>query len=160
MANILIVDDSEPIRIILGDALARNGHHTAQAESGEKAIALVREDVFDMAIVDLRMGEVDGLDLLKVVRDISPDTQVIMITGYATVGTAVEAMKLGAYDFATKPINIEELLLIIDRAMERRELVGAAKALQTQVEETYRFPDIVGGGVSIEKSGRPVFLNL
>ena len=144
MANILIVDDSETIRSILGDALTRNGHHTAQAESGEKAVALVREDVFDIAIVDLRMGEVDGLDLLKIVRDISPGTQVVMITGYATVGTAVDAMKLGAYDFATKPINIEELLLIIDRAMERRELVSAVKALQTQVKERCKFPDIVG----------------
>jgi DNA-binding NtrC family response regulator len=144
MANVLVVDDSESIRDALSDALARDGHHTARAASGEEAIVLMQRDIFDIAIVDLRMDRVNGLDLLKVVKDISRDTEVIMITGYATVDVAVEAMKQGAYDFVTKPVSIDELLLIVDRALEKRKLADSVKALQTQVKERYRFTDMVG----------------
>ena len=144
MANILIVDDSESIRRVLNDVLRSNGYHTALAASGEEAIALMREDIFDIAIADLKMGEVNGLDILKVVKDISPDIEVIMITGYATIDTAVEAMKLGAYDFITKPINIEELLMIINKAMEKRELTDGVRYLQSQVKEKYKFTNIIG----------------
>ena len=144
MANILIVDDSESIRHVLSDVLTRNGHRTALATSGEEAILSMREAIFDIAIADLKMGEVDGLDLLKAVSDISPDTEVIMITGYATIDIAIEAMKLGAYDFVTKPVNIEELLIIIDKALEKRKLTDSVKSLQAQVKERYRFTNIVG----------------
>lgn len=144
MANILVVDDSEPMREILTDALTENGHRASQAVSGEEAIGLMREDIFDIAIVDLRMGEMNGLDLLKIVRDISPDTEVIMITGYATVDVAVGAMKSGAYDFVTKPIRTEQLLIVIDRALEKQELSHSVRTLQTQVKERYKFDNIVG----------------
>jgi len=150
MANILVVDDSESMREILTNVLTTNGHRASEAASGEAAIGLMQEDIFDIAIVDLRMGQVSGLDLLNTVKDISPDTEVIMITGHATVDTAVEAMKLGAYDFVTKPIKAGQLLLIIDRAMERRELAGSVRALQTQVKERFLFPDIVGHSQSMQ----------
>jgi len=144
MANILVVDDSESIRDVLSHVLTRNGHHTALAASGEEAIVLMQEDMFDIAIVDIRMDGVNGLDLLKVVKDISPDTEAITITGYATVDTAVEAMKLGAYDFVTKPVSMEQLLLLIDKALDKRELADSAKAIKPQVEEEHRFTSIIG----------------
>lgn len=144
MANILVVDDSESIRDVLSHFLTRNGHHIAQAASGEEAIASMQEDIFDIAIIDIRMDGVSGLDLLKIVKDISPDTEIITITGYATVDTAVEAMKLGAYDFVTKPVSIEELLLIMNRALGKREFTDSVKAIKTQVKEKHRFTNIIG----------------
>ena len=144
MANILVVDDLKPIRELLNKILARNGHYVAQAASAEEAIKLMREDIFDMAIVDLILGEVNGTDLLRIVKDIFPDIEVIMITGYDAVDMAVESMKLGAYDFVTKPINIEELLLIIERSLQKRELTDSVRALQAQIKERYRFTNVIG----------------
>jgi len=144
MANILVVDDLESIRDILSNVLTKNGHHVSEAASGEEALVLMQGDIFDIAIVDFRMGELSGLDFLKVVKDISPDTEIIMLTGHATIDIAVEAVRLGAYDFATKPINLGELILLVNRALEKMELVGRVKALRTQMKERYKFPDIIG----------------
>ena len=144
MANILVVDDLEYIRDVLSSVLTENEHHVSEAASGEEALSLMQENIFDIAIVDFRMGELSGLDFLKVVKDISPDTEIIMLTGHATIDIAVEAVRLGAYDFATKPINLNELMLLVNRALEKMELVGRVKALRTQVKERYKFPDIIG----------------
>jgi len=144
MANILIADDMESIRDALKATFAINGHNIALAASGEEAITLIQEDIFDIAIADIRMGEVGGLDFLRTIKEVSPDTEVIMMTGYATVDMAVESMKLGSYDFVTKPINIEELLLLTDKILEKRELTHSVRALRTQVKGRYKFTDIVG----------------
>lgn len=144
MANILVVDDLESIRKFLMDALSLNGHNISEATSGEEAIAFMQEDIFDIAIVDFKMGNLDGLDLLKAIKNISPHTEIIMITGYPTIDMAVEAMQLGVYDFITKPINVEELTLLIGRALEKMELADSVRALRTQIKERYTFPDIVG----------------
>ncbi|MFC1717221.1 sigma-54-dependent transcriptional regulator [Candidatus Poribacteria bacterium] len=149
MANILVVDDLEPIRDVLSGVLTKNGHRVSEAASGEEAVALVQEDIFDIAIVDFRMGGLDGLDLLKVVKEISPDTEIIMLTGHATIDTAVRAMRLGVYDFVTKPINMEELTLIINRVLESKELADSVRVLRTQAKERYRFPDIIGNASSM-----------
>lgn len=144
MAKILVADDLESIRSVLSIALEMHGHQIALAASGAEAITAIQKDIFDIAIVDIRMGEVDGLDFLRAVKDISPDTEVIMMTAYATVDMAVESMKLGSYDFVTKPINLEELLILTDKVLEKRELAHSVRALQTQVKSGYRFSDIVG----------------
>ena len=96
MANILVVDDLESIRDVLRGVLTENEHHVSEAASGEEALILMQEDIFDIAIVDFRMGELSGLDFLKIVKDISPDTEIIMLTGHATIDIAVEAVRLGA----------------------------------------------------------------
>ncbi len=144
MANILVVDDMESIRDVLSGVLTKNGHNVSEAASGEEAVILVQEDIFDIVIVDFRMGGLDGLDLLKAVKDISPDTEFIMLTGHATIDTAVRAMRLGVYDFVTKPINLDELTLIINRVLENVELADSVRVLRTQAKERYRFPDIIG----------------
>jgi len=144
MADVLIVDDSETIRNFLNVALTRNGHHTIMAASGEEAIERMREYIFDVAIVDIKMGKLDGIDVLKVAKDISSDTEIIMLTGYGTVDVAVQAMKLGAYDFVAKPVNMEALLLIVDRALEKKELTDKVRSLQTQVREKHRIANIIG----------------
>lgn len=144
MANILIADDMESIRDVLEATFAIDGHNIALAASGEEAIRLIQEDIFDIAVADIRMGEVGGLDFLRTIKEVSPDTEVIMMTGYATVDMAVESMKLGSYDFVTKPINIEELLLITNRILKKRELTHSVRALRTQVKGRYKFTDMVG----------------
>lgn len=149
MANILIVDDTESVRSIFNEFLMKNGHDTTQAESGEKALALIQKDIFDIALVDLKMGEMGGLDLLKTIKNISSDTEVIVITGHGTIDAAVESMRLGAYDFITKPVNMKELILNVEKAIEKNRLLSDIKALRTQVKHKYRFGDLIGNTASM-----------
>ena len=149
MANILIIDDSKRIQNVSSTALMENGHHVSLAVSGEDAIASMQEDIFDIALLDFRMGRLSGLDFLRAVRNISPDTEIIMLIGYDEIDIAVEAMKLGVYDFVTKPINVDELMLIIDRALEKMELADSVRTLRIQMKERYKFPDITGSTPSM-----------
>ncbi len=144
MANILIIDDLKRTRDALSAALMANGHHVSQAASGENAIVSMQEDIFDIALLDFRMGRLSGLDFLRAVRNISPDTEIIMLIGYDEIDIAVEAMKLGVYDFVTRPINEDELMLIVERALEKMELADSVRALRIQMKERYKFPDIIG----------------
>jgi len=144
MANVLVIDDEASVRDVLNNALVMKDHRVTEAASGEEAVVSLRKDIFDVAIVDLRLGGMDGLDVMRVIKDVSPDTEVIMLTGYGTVDVAIEAMNLGAYDFVTKPVRMDELLLIVDRALEKKKLADSAKALRVQLKDGHRFPDIIG----------------
>ncbi|MBD3184650.1 response regulator [Candidatus Poribacteria bacterium] len=151
MANILIADRSKTIRRILSKAFTDMRHNIAEASSGSEAMELMKKDIFDIAIIDLQIEEVSGIDVLKAFREISPDTDIIVTTSYASVVMAVEAMKLGAYDFVTKPINMEELTLIISRILENQELAENVKMLKTRVEQKHKFPNIVGDNKAMLK---------
>lgn len=145
MANILVVDDEHAIRDILKNFLLKYGHQVSLAESGEEAISLIQENIFDIALVDLKMGEIGGMEVLMFIKDISPDTEVIMITGYGTIDIAVKAMRLGAYDFITKPLlDYEKLKLIIERIMEKRAIANGVKALKVQERDKNKFANIIG----------------
>ncbi len=135
MANVIVVDNSKPVCDFISNALTGNGHHVAQATSGRETVTLVRKDIYDAAIVDLTIDEANGSALLKIIKDIFPETEVIMMAEPASLDEAVEAMKLGAYDFVTKPVSIEDLLLIVERALEKRELTDSVRALQAQVKD-------------------------
>lgn len=152
MANILVVDDESAIRDILMNFLTKYNHQVSLAESGEKAISLVQENIFDVAIVDLKMGEIGGMEVLIFIKDISPDTEVIMITGYGTIDIAVKAMRLGAYDFITKPLlDYEKLKLIIERIMEKRVIANGVKALRIVEKNKNKFANIIGSTPSMLK---------
>jgi DNA-binding NtrC family response regulator len=144
MANILVTDDKESIRNILRVFLEMNDHQVALAESGEKALKLIEDNIFDIAIIDLKMEGMDGMALLKAIREVSPETEIVMITAYGTISTAVQAMRTGAYDFITKPLNLEELKLIIERALEKREITIGMKVLQTQTKDRQKFSNLIG----------------
>ncbi|MDF1514386.1 MAG: response regulator transcription factor [Anaerolineae bacterium] len=130
--RILIVDDETAERITLGEVLRLEGYHITLAASGEDALAVVRQDTpFDLAILDLRLPGIDGLQVLDGIHQVSPDTVVILITGYGTLETAIQALRKGAYDFLLKPCPVEEVLSAVRRAaselkagQHRRELVG------------------------------------
>lgn len=121
MARILIVDDEENVRKIIGIQLRRLGHETLEAPDGPDALNLLRENEVQTVITDLKMPQMDGLELLQRLRKAYPQIPVIMITAHGTIDTAVEAMKRGAFDYVTKPFNQEEFLQTIDRAVRSSE---------------------------------------
>ena len=149
-AKILVIDDERSMRKFLSILLTREGYLVRVAEGGEKALTLLRKENFDLAITDIIMPGLDGLQLLKEMTQLDPSLPVIMITAYATTTTALEAMKIGASDYVTKPFKIEELKAIIARALEKKTLVEAPSSF----EATYpacSFPDfeIVGRSENI-----------
>ena len=142
MEKILIVDDERSLRDVLGIMLKRAGYDVSVASDGDEAIARIEKELFDLVITDLKMPRAGGLDVLKAVKDASPDSVVLIITAFASAESAVEAMKLGAYDYLTKPFQVDEVQLIIRNALEKRRLSTenmllkremAAKALQTKL---------------------------
>jgi two-component system response regulator AtoC len=108
--RVLVADDAEPIREMLGSFLANMGYRTDLAIDGQAAIDLFKAHPYDVLICDLQMPQVDGLTVLATVKALAPDAQVIILTGYATLGTAIEALRLGAYDYQFKPVENMELL--------------------------------------------------
>jgi two-component system response regulator HydG len=153
MAQVLIIDDHDSMREGLELLLRRRGHKTCSAEGGEKGLALLEEKGADLVITDLKMARMDGIQVLEKVRERFPDTEVMVITAYGTIEKAVEAMKLGAADFITKPFSSEEFGVKIDRLLnERAERLRLKREnVALRVENTYlkeeaeaRYGEIVG----------------
>jgi FixJ family two-component response regulator len=120
--RILIVDDESAIRELLISEFSKLGYETFSAENGNEAISKVDNERIHIVLTDMKMPKLDGLDFLKYVKEKSPETEVIIITGHATVENALNAMHNGAYDFIQKPFNIDELIALVDKAMEKNEL--------------------------------------
>ena len=120
--NILVVDDEAKVRDHFSEFLKREGFDVETAENGEIAIARLSQGFYDVALIDLNMPKVDGMTVLKHLVDHHHDTVGIILTGYATIRNAVDAMKLGAYDYLAKPVKMEEVLLVVRRALEFRDL--------------------------------------
>src|SRR5512142_111352 len=113
MSKILVVDDEQSLRDFLAIMLKKEGHDVVTAENGTHALKAVQAEIFDLIISDVKMPGIDGIEVLKNVKEVSPETVVIMITAYATAETAVEAMKLGASDYIIKPFKVDELKMTI-----------------------------------------------
>jgi DNA-binding NtrC family response regulator len=148
-SRILVVDDEESLRRILQVQLERRGFSVAAAKDGEEALAFLSESCYDLVLTDLRMPRISGLELLKKIRAEYAGTQVIMLTAFATVENAVEAMQAGAYHYVTKPVRFEELILVIDRALERSRLIEEVRTLREQLNEKRGFESIVGHSGSL-----------
>lgn len=134
MPFILVVDDQEANRVTLERILHREGWEVAQAEDGRSALEQVRRCQPDVVVTDLKMPGMDGLELLRAIKAISPEVEVLMMTAYGTVETAVDAMKEGAWDYVTKPLRRTELVSGITKALEKRGLVRENKALREQLD--------------------------
>jgi diguanylate cyclase (GGDEF)-like protein len=126
-AKILVVDDEEVVCNFLESLLTGAGYQVQTCLSGQEAIAKLQEDSFDLVITDLKMPGLNGVDVLKRAKELEPFCEVIVITAYASVQSAVEVMKLGAYDYISKPFNIDQIKIVIDKAMEKRRLLRAAE---------------------------------
>ena len=125
MSRVLVVDDEEDIRSFLADALDGEGHDVVQAEDGAAAAALLDRETFHLVLTDLRMPGMDGMELLRKLRAEQPEVEIIVLTAHGTIDTAIEAMKLGAFEYLQKPISgPAELRLVVKRALERRSLLA------------------------------------
>ena len=144
MKRILVVDDDESLRRVMQMQLEEAGYEVLAVSQGQDALALMEDTTPALVITDLKMPGISGLDLLRKLREAYPETTVIMITAFGTVSTAVEAMKAGAYDYITKPVDYEQLMLVVNRAMERGQLIAEVKTLRANLDEKYGFESIVG----------------
>ncbi len=151
MSQILVVDDEIAILSVLTQMLKTQGHDVTPALGGEKAKELLQGQSFDLMITDIRMDPVDGMQVLEYARATRPLMAVIMLTGHATVGTAVRAMKQGAFDYATKPFKVDELLITVQRALEFRRLSSENERLQAQLEARYGFENIIAESPHMRK---------
>jgi nitrogen regulation protein NR(I) len=144
MSSILIVDDEPQIRRILSVLLSENGFEVAEAESGEQGLAVAQEFRPDIALLDVNMPGMDGLALLRALLRVHSNLDCIMMTSYGTIRSAVEAMKSGAFDYIAKPFDNDELLLIINRALEMRKLSREVNELRDELSSRYGFNEIIG----------------
>ncbi len=145
--NILIVDDEKNIREGLGKALELEDYQVFLAENGKEALKQLNSEEIDLIVTDLKMPEMSGEDLLKKVSSAYPTVPVIILTGHGTIESAVNAMRDGAYDFLTKPLNLDRLSLLVKRALANRELVLQHRALQEEIDligERNRYANIIG----------------
>src|SRR4030043_1812841 len=133
--SILIVEDGQSQREMVRDFLLSEGHSVAEAENGEKAIETVLNGHFDLILMDYKMPGMDGLEVLKEIKHINPEIDVVIITAYGTIETAVEAMKVGAVDYITKPVDLDELLILVNRVAERRQLIQENKLLREELDK-------------------------
>jgi len=135
--HILVVDDEEAQRTLLAGFLEKKDYTVTTAASGKEAIDKNRTAGFDLAILDLKMPEIDGVETMAKMKEIDPETDFIILTGYGTVESAVEAMKLGAYDYLNKPINLDELELMIERIHEEQTVHRELEVLREEIAEEF-----------------------
>jgi DNA-binding NtrC family response regulator len=150
--SILVIDDEEIMREILQTLLEREGYDVRLAESGAEGLALARNASFDAAVVDVMMPEMDGLAALDELKKLDDDLAVIMITAFASVETAIAAMKRGAFDYITKPFKNDEVLVVLRNAIERGRLVAENRVLRQNLQERYsKFGSIIGRSPSMRQ---------
>ncbi len=151
MEKILVVDDEKSLREVMSIMLKRAGYAVTEAVDGEEAISQVGKEIYDLVITDLRMPKADGMEVLKAVKSSSPDTVVLVVTAFGTADSAVEAMKHGAYDYLTKPFQVDEVQLIIRNALEKRRLSTENVLLKREIASQSSFAQIVGQSEAMQK---------
>ena len=143
MANILVVDDENHFRRSLCIALEEWGHQTAEAARGIEAIELIRKEIFDIIVTDLVMEGMDGIAVLQKAREMSPQSEVLLVSAHGTIPKAVEAMQRGAYDFIVKPFSMDHMEMVLNKMLNQMELKQTVKHLKAVLADRYPFKDIV-----------------
>lgn len=151
MEKILVVDDEQSMRDVLSIMLKRAGYSVTTASDGEEAVGHIHKEIFDLVITDLRMPKMGGLDVLRTVKACSSETVVLVITAFASAESAVEAMKHGAYDYLTKPFQVDEVQLIIRNALERRRLSTENMLLKREMASQSSFSRIIGQSDAMQR---------
>ena len=149
--NILVVDDEPAHRQMIEAVLDAEGYEIVQAEHGGAAISAVENRFYDLVIMDVRMPDVDGIEALQKIKQISPDIPVIIMTAYASVDTAVDALKSGAYDYLIKPLDIDELKLLVDKALRYHQLEQENLFLKERLNNRFDFSKIIGRSPAMQK---------
>jgi two-component system response regulator PilR (NtrC family) len=151
MAAILVVDDEASMREFLEILLRKQGHRVHAAADVKGALARVADGGVDLVITDLRLGQESGIDVLRRVKEVSPTTEVVMVTAFATTENAVQAMKLGAYDYVLKPFKVDELKLVVEKALEHRALVQENRVLRRVGKPRLAAPEILGRSAAMDE---------
>jgi len=150
MPSILIIDDERPIRSTLRDILEYEKIKVSEAEDGIKGLALIKENDYDAILCDIKMPGIDGIEVLEQIQDIKPDIPVIMISGHGNIETALESLKKGAYDYISKPPDLNRLLVTVRNALDRKTLVTETRTLKRKVSEKSASP-IIGASKAIKE---------
>ncbi len=150
MSTILLVDDKSSMRKVLRQTLESDQKTIQEAEDGEKALEIIKTKHVDVVITDIKMPRLDGMTLLKMIKELDTEIVVIIMTAYGTIETAVEAMKLGAYDYITKPFSTEQVKLTVEKAIERQKLLYENKYLREKLNDQYNYKRIVGNSPSMQ----------
>jgi two-component system NtrC family response regulator/two-component system response regulator HydG len=143
-ARLVVIDDEVNAAVALETLLREDGYEVERAHDARAGLALLERTAADIVLTDLRMPGMDGLELLGRIKDMRPETMVILMTAYGTVKTAVKAMKAGAEDYLGKPIDVEELEVVLDRALEKKRLLEETRVLRERVQSKYGFENLVG----------------
>ncbi len=149
--RILIVDDEDGMRRLLSRVLTREGYDTVAVGSGAEALRLVASERFDLVVTDIKMPEMDGLELLAELKEYEPSLLVIVITAYGTIENAVQALRSGAYDYIAKPFENDEIRLTVAKALERERLLAENRYLHAELEGRYDFSGIIGGSPAMQQ---------
>jgi len=144
MPRILVVDDEEAMRESLNDWLKEDGYEVGLAAGGQEAIDMVRDEPWEIILLDLKMPGMNGLETLKHLKEVRPDAEILMMTAYATVDTAVQAMKEGAFDYLVKPFDPDEVEILIKKIVKHKELILENILLRKKLEEREQFDEIIG----------------
>ncbi len=150
MSTLLLVDDKSSMRKVLRQTLETEQTMILEAEDGEKAVEIIKSKHVDLVITDIKMPRMDGMTLLKMIKETDAEIVVIIMTAYGTIETAVEAMKLGAYDYITKPFSTEQVKLTVDKAIERQKLLYENKYLREKLNDQYNYKRIVGNSPNMK----------
>jgi DNA-binding NtrC family response regulator len=148
--HVLVVEDDDTLRELLAEVLRGWGYEAVVVASGARAVELLETQLFDVAVVDIHLPEMDGVELLRHLKRHDPSIEVLMMTGDPTVATAVETLKLGAYDYLTKPLVLEELRHLLDHILERRLLRQEVNALRSRLGEQLRMSELIGVSPAME----------
>ncbi len=151
MENILVVDDDAEILEVVGDVLRQAGYDVDEAKDGKKAIKCIDAGCYDLVFTDLNLPKLDGMKVLKHVLDESPETMCIILTGYGTIKGSVEAIKMGAFDYISKPVKSDEIVMMVEKALKYRRLERENILLKQQLRKKYQFENFVGDSKPIQK---------
>src|SRR5512136_1616574 len=147
---ILVVDDDDAIRETLAEVLKKRRYETFSAGSGHEALGVIKKNIIDLVLLDMKLPDGDGLEILKTVKELDSDILVIIMTAYSDVQTAVQAMKAGAYHYINKPFELEELKLMIEKGLETKGLINEVRRLRRQQKEEYQNIHIHGTSPQIQ----------
>ncbi|MBV9169938.1 MAG: response regulator, partial [Chloroflexi bacterium] len=137
-ASLLVIDDEESVAVTMGAILEMEGYQVAITTTGAEALRRLREQTFDVVLTDLRLDDTDGLSIVAELRKIQPDAVAIMLTGYASMESAIKALREGAYDYLIKPCDVDELRVVVARGIERRHLGLQLRAYVAELEAANR----------------------
>ena len=151
MHKILIVDDEQGMRELLSMMLRKEGYDVVTASNGDVALTAIQREIFDLVITDIKMPKLDGISLLRACKELAPDTIVIVITAFGTAETAVDAMKLGAYDYITKPFKNDEIRLVVQKALEKQVLRKENILLRREIESRAGFDNFIGKSDAMQR---------